>query len=66
MNTDLEVLYSMCVLISAGVCCLFDGTVFEISRGSRLIEIAGLPTESPFIFYVLEVFMYLSYSYFEV
>jgi hypothetical protein len=27
-------------LISAGVCCLFGGPVFERSRWSRLIEIA--------------------------
>ncbi|EDL36963.1 mCG1051106 [Mus musculus] len=46
MNTDLEVLYCMCVegLISAGVCCLFGDPVFERSRGSRLIETAGPPT----------------------
>ena len=38
MNTDPAVLYCMCVggLISAGVCCLFGGPVFERSRGSRL------------------------------
>jgi hypothetical protein len=49
MNTDLEVLYCMCVggLISAGVCCLFGGPVFERSRGSRLIETAGPPAGSP-------------------
>jgi hypothetical protein len=42
MNTDLEVLYSMCIegLISAGVCCLLGGPVFERSQGSRLIETA--------------------------
>jgi hypothetical protein len=40
----------MCVegLISAGVCCLFVGPVFERSQGSRLIKIAGPPTGSPF------------------
>ena len=40
----------MCVggLISAGVCCLFGGPVFESYRGSRLIETAGSPTGSPF------------------
>jgi hypothetical protein len=50
MNTDLEVLYCMCVggLISAGVCCLFGGPVFERSRGSRLIKTVGPLTESPF------------------
>jgi hypothetical protein len=49
MNTDPEVLYCMCVggLISAGVCCLFGGPVFEISQGGRLSKTAG-PTESPF------------------
>jgi hypothetical protein len=38
MNTDPEVLYWMCVggLISAGVCCLFGGSVFERSQGSKL------------------------------
>jgi hypothetical protein len=50
MDIDLEVLYCMCVrgLISAGVCCLFGGPVFEISWGSRLTKTAGPPTESPF------------------
>jgi hypothetical protein len=45
MNTDPEVLYCMCVggLISAGVCCLVGGPVFERSLGSRLIETAGPP-----------------------
>ena len=40
----------MCVggLISAGVCGLFGGPVFEKSQGSRLIETAGPPTRSPF------------------
>jgi hypothetical protein len=35
----------MCVggLISAGLCCLFGGPIFERSQGSRLIETAGLP-----------------------
>jgi hypothetical protein len=43
MNTDPEVLYCMCVggLLSAGVCCLFGGPVFERSQGSGLIETAG-------------------------
>jgi hypothetical protein len=46
MNTDLEVLYCMCIggLMSAGVCCLFGSPVFERSWGSRLIETAGPPT----------------------
>ena len=46
MNTDLKVLYCMCVggLISAEVCCLFGGPVFEKFNGSRLIETAGPPT----------------------
>jgi hypothetical protein len=46
MNTDPEVLYYMHVggLISAGVCCQFGGSVFEISQESRLIETAGPPT----------------------
>jgi hypothetical protein len=50
MNTDPEVLYYMCVggLISAGVCCLFGGPVFERSWGTRLIETAGPPTGLPF------------------
>jgi hypothetical protein len=50
MNTDLAVLYHMCVggLISAGVCCLFGDPVFERSQGSRLIETAGPPIVSPF------------------
>ena len=48
MNTDLKS-STVCVLgngglISAGVCCLFGGPVFERSRGSRLIETAGPPT----------------------
>jgi hypothetical protein len=49
MNTDLAVLCCMCVggLISAGVCYLFGGPVFERSRGSRLIETAGPPTQLP-------------------
>ena len=44
MNTDLEVLYCMCVggLISAGVCCLVGGSVSEISQRSGLVETAGL------------------------
>jgi hypothetical protein len=48
--SDLEVLYCMCVggFISAGICSLFGGSVFERSWGSRIIETAGLPTESPF------------------
>ena len=38
LNPDLAVLYCMCVvgLISAGVCCLLGGPVFERSQGSRL------------------------------
>jgi hypothetical protein len=50
MNTDPEVLFSMCIggLISRGVCCLFGGPVFERSRGSRLIKTAGPPTMPPF------------------
>ena len=50
MNIDLEVLYCMSVrvLISVGVCFLFGGPVFERSQGSRLIEMARPPTESPF------------------
>jgi hypothetical protein len=50
MNTDQEVLYCMCVvgLISAGICCLFGGPVFERSQGSRLIDTASSPTGSPF------------------
>jgi hypothetical protein len=45
-----EVLYCMCVggLISAGVCCLFGGTVFEKSQGSRIIKTSGPPTKLPF------------------
>jgi hypothetical protein len=45
MNTDQAVLCCMCVgdIISAGVCCLVGGPVFERSLGSRLIEIAGIP-----------------------
>jgi hypothetical protein len=34
--------------MSAGVCCLFGGPVFERSQGSRLIKTADLPTGSPF------------------
>jgi len=50
MNTDPEVLYCMCVggLISAGICCLFGGSVFERFPGSKLIETAGSPAGSPF------------------
>ena len=40
------VLCSICV--SAGVCCLVGVPVSERSWGSRLIEIAGPPTGSPF------------------
>jgi hypothetical protein len=45
MNTDLEVLYCMCVvgLISAGVCWLFGGPGFERSWESRFIKITGPP-----------------------
>jgi hypothetical protein len=42
---------TVCVLgglISAGVCCLFGGPVFERSLGSRLIETAVPLTEWPF------------------
>jgi hypothetical protein len=35
-------------LISAGVCCLFGGLVFERSQGSRLIGTGCSPTGSPF------------------
>ena len=51
MNTDPEVLYCMCVggHISAGVCCLFGGPVFERSQDSRLIETAGFPTRIAFL-----------------
>jgi hypothetical protein len=50
MNTDLEVLYCMCVvgLISAGVFCLFGIPVFEKSQEPRLIKTAGPTTELPF------------------
>jgi hypothetical protein len=50
MNADLEVLYRMCVrdLMSAGVCCLFDGAVFERSWGSILTKATGPPIELPF------------------
>jgi hypothetical protein len=41
-------LYVCWGLISAGVCCLFDGPVFERSQGSRLIKTVGPVTESPF------------------
>ena len=49
MNTDLAVLYCMCVedLISARVSCLVGGPMFERSWGSRLIETASPPTGSP-------------------
>jgi hypothetical protein len=38
MNTDLEVLYCLCVggLISAGVCCLFGDPVFDRSWGVQI------------------------------
>lgn len=50
MNTDLAVFYCMCVVdvISADVCCLFGGPVFERPQKSRLTETAGPPTECPF------------------
>jgi hypothetical protein len=50
MITDLTVLYCMClrVHLSAGVCCLFGGPVFQRNQGSRLIENAGPPAGSPF------------------
>jgi hypothetical protein len=35
-------------LISAGICCLFGGPVFERSQGFLLIETAGPPTGLPF------------------
>jgi hypothetical protein len=41
-------LYVCWGLISASVCCLFGCPVFESFLGSRLIENAGPPTESPF------------------
>ena len=46
MNTDPKVLYCMCVgdLISAGICSLFGGPVFERSQGSGLFKTAGPPT----------------------
>jgi hypothetical protein len=47
--SDSVVLCCICidVLISAGVCCLVGGPVFERFQGSRLIETAGSPTGSP-------------------
>jgi hypothetical protein len=42
---------TVCVLgglISADVCCLFVGPLFERSQGSRLIETAGHPIGSSF------------------
>jgi hypothetical protein len=33
--------------MSAGMCCLVGGPVSERSRGSRIIETAGPPTELP-------------------
>jgi hypothetical protein len=49
MNTDPDVLCCICFggLISAVVCCLFGGPVFERSRGTRLIENAGPPIVLP-------------------
>jgi hypothetical protein len=49
MNTDPEFLYFICVrgLISADVCCLVGGPVFERSQGSRLIKTAGPRTGPP-------------------
>ena len=49
MNADPTVLNCICVggLISAGVCCLVGGPVFERSCEYRLIETAGSPTGSP-------------------
>jgi hypothetical protein len=49
LRTDRSVLGCICVggLISAGKGCLVDGSVSERSQGSRLVEIAGLLTESP-------------------
>jgi hypothetical protein len=36
-------------LISAGVCCLFGGPVFERSQGSRLFKTTGPPIGFPFL-----------------
>ena len=49
LDTDAAVLYGMFVggLMSAGVGCLFGGSLFQTSRGSRLIETAGPPTGLP-------------------
>jgi hypothetical protein len=49
MNPDQAVLCCMSFgsLISAGVCCLFGGPVFERYQGFRLIETAGPPIRSP-------------------
>ena len=49
MNIDLDVLYCMCVgdLLSAGVCCLLGGPVFERSRGHRLSETVSPPKNHP-------------------
>ena len=45
-----QVLCYVCVggLISAGICSLFGGPVFERFQGSRLIETSGPPTGLPF------------------
>ena len=43
-----SLLYCVGVLISAGVCCLFGGAVFERTQGSGLIDTAGPPTGSHF------------------
>jgi hypothetical protein len=50
MNTDPAVLYCMYVgdLISAGVCCVFAGPVFERSQGLKIIEVADSPKGLPF------------------
>jgi hypothetical protein len=50
MNTDLEVLYYMCVggLISNAVCFLVDDPVLERLQEFRLIETACPPTGFPF------------------
>ena len=49
MNTDLEDLYYMFVmgLISAGICCLFGGPVFESSWRSRFTKTSGPLIKSP-------------------
>jgi hypothetical protein len=48
LNLDPAVLCSICIggLISAGVCFLVGGPVYDKSQGSRLVETAGSPTVS--------------------